>query len=131
MWLMVLQVFIYPQHLYCSYLLTMMTHVIGVNKLWVKIRSLAVLYNAKEQYYFIGGVIGATTLVQNKMEVSDSKSTSKPSFNKVRIVRVGGVYFCAAFLGGVPVNKMCVLIQLDNGSCNKYKTHAGQEKGYV
>ena len=38
---------------------------------------------------------------------------------------------CNLFVGGVPVNKICGLMKGDNGSCNKYKTHADQEKGDV
>ena len=30
---------------------------------------------------------------------------------------------------GVPVNKSCGLKKEDNVSCNKYKTHADQQKG--
>ena len=67
---------------------------------------------------------------QQNMETSDSKPTSKTSSNKVRIFRIEEVYFCTAFVGGLPVNKICVLIKGYNGSCNKYKTHAEQEKGH-
>ena len=34
-------------------------------------------------------------------------------------------------MGEVPKKKICGLIKGDNGSCNKYKTHADREKGHV
>ena len=49
--------------------------------------------------------MGATTLVQHKIEVSDYKPTSKPSSKKARIVRVDEVDFCTAFIGGIPGNR--------------------------
>ena len=72
--------------------------------------------------------MGDTTVVQTKMEVSDSKPTPKPSSNKVRIVRVEEVEFCMVFVGGVPENKISSMIKVDNGYCNTYKIHAGQDK---
>ena len=75
--------------------------------------------------------MGVTTVVQNKMEISDSKPTAKTSSNKVRIVSIEEVYFCTAFVGGVPGDKICGLMKEDNGSCNKYKTHADREKGHL
>ena len=72
-----------------------------------------------------------TKLVHNKMEISDFKPTSKPSSNKVRIVSIEEVEFCTAFVGGVSGKNICGLMKGDNGSCNKYKTHADQEKGNV
>ena len=65
-------------------------------------------------------------MVQNKIEVSDYKPTSKPSSNKVKIVRVEKVDFCAEFVGEVPGNKICGLVKGVYGSCNKYKTYAGR-----
>ena len=72
-----------------------------------------------------------TTMGQHKMEISDSKPTSKPSSNKVRIVSIEEVGFCNVFVGGVPGNKIYGLMKGDNGSCNKYKTHADREKGHL
>ena len=40
-------------------------------------------------------------MVQHKVEISDSKPTSKTSTNKVRIVRVEDVDCCTEFVGGV------------------------------
>ena len=73
--------------------------------------------------------MGTTNVVHHKMEISDSKPTSKPSSKKVRIVSIEEVDFCNAFVGGVPGNKICGFMKLDNGYCNKYKTHADREKG--
>ena len=70
-------------------------------------------------------------MVQYKMEISDSKPISKPSSNKVRIFRIEEIDFCAAFVGGVPGNKIYGLMKGDNGSCNKYNIHAYQEKEHV
>ena len=75
--------------------------------------------------------MGVITVDQHKMEISDSKPTSKPSYNKVRIVRIQEVDFCTDFVGWVPRNKICGLMKGENGSCNKYKTHADREKGHV
>ena len=75
--------------------------------------------------------MGVANVVQHKMEISDSKPTSKPSANKVRIVRIEEVDFCTEFVVGVPGNKICGLTEVDNGSCNKYKMHADREKGNV
>ena len=63
------------------------------------------------------------------MEISESKPTSKPSANKVRIFRTEEVEFCTTFVGRVLGNNICGLMKVDNGSCNKYKTHVDQEKG--
>ena len=73
--------------------------------------------------------MGATNLFQHKIEVSESKTTSKPSSNKIMIVRVEEVDFCTDFVGGVPGNKICGLMKEVYGSYNKYKTHAGKDKG--
>ena len=75
--------------------------------------------------------MGVITVGQHKMEISDSNPTSKPLSNKVRIVRIQEVEFCIDFVGGVPGNKICGLIKGENGSCNKYKTHAYWYKGHV
>ena len=63
--------------------------------------------------------MGVTNVVRHKMEISESKPTSKPSTNKVRIFSNGEVYFCTAFVGGVPGGNTCGLMKGDNGSCNK------------
>ena len=73
--------------------------------------------------------MGATNLFQYKMEVSESKTTSKPSSNKIMIVRVEEVDFCTAFVGGVLGNKICGPMKGVDGYCNKYKIHAVKEKG--
>ena len=75
--------------------------------------------------------MGTTTLVHHKMEVPDSKPTSNPSYNKVRIVRVEEVDLCTAFVGEVPVKKICGLIKVFDGSCNNYNTNKGKEKVYL
>ena len=102
-----------------------MTHATVLSNLLGKIRYQSVVYNAKEQDYFTRGGMGDTTLVQHKMEVSDSKPTSKTSSNKVTIVSVGEVEFCTAFVVRVLGNNICGLMKGVDGSCNKYKTHAG------
>ena len=107
----------------------MITHATGLSKFLGNIRSLAVVCNAEEEDYFTGGGMGTTNVVHHKMEISDSKPTSKPSSKKVRIVSIEEVDFCNAFVGGVPGNKICGFMKLDNGYCNKYKTHADREKG--
>ena len=56
------------------------------------------------------------------------KPTYKPYSNKFSIVRVEGVEFCAAFVGGVPGTKICGLMKGVDMSCKKYKTHAGRER---
>ena len=89
------------------------------------------VYNAEEEDYFSRGGMGATTVVQHKMDISESKPTSKTSSNKVIIVRIEEVDFCTTFVGGVPGNKICVVTKEDNGSCRKYRTHSYREKGYV
>ena len=73
--------------------------------------------------------MGATTLVQPRMEVSYYKTTYNTSSEKVSIGRVEEVDFCTEFLGGATGNKICGLVKGENGSCNKYKPHAVLEKG--
>ena len=75
--------------------------------------------------------MGFIAVGQHKMEISDSNPTSKPSSNKVIIISIEEVEFCTAFVGGVPRYKICGLMKGDNGSCNKYNTHADLEKGNV
>ena len=75
--------------------------------------------------------MGVTNMGQHNMGISDSKPTSKPSSNKVRIVRIEEVDSFNAFVGGVHRNKICGLMKGDNGSCNKYKTHTDLERGGV
>ena len=70
--------------------------------------------------------MGVTTVGQHKMEISDSKPTSKSSSNKVRIFRIEEVESCTAFVGGVAGNKICGLMKGYHGCCKKYKTHAYQ-----
>ena len=70
------------------YLLTVITHDAGLSKFLLNIRSPPVVYNAYKEDYFTGLVMGVTNVFQNKMEISNSKTTSKPSDNKVRIVRI-------------------------------------------
>ena len=101
----------------------MITHATGLSKFWGNIRSPAVIYNEKEEDYFTGGGMGVTAVVQHKMDISDSKPTSKTCANKVRIFRIEEVDFCIAFVGGVTGNKICGLMKGDNGYCNKYKTN--------
>ena len=72
--------------------------------------------------------MGATTLVQHNMKLSDYKPTSNPSSNKVRIVRVEEVEFCTPFVEGVPLNNIYGLMKGDIGSCKKYKKHVGHDK---
>ena len=76
----------------------------------------------------LGGGVGATTVGQHKMEISDSKPASNTSSTKVRIFSIEEVDFCTAFVGGVPGNKICGLMKGYNGSCKKYKTHADLDK---
>ena len=59
--------------------------------------------------------MGVTSVVQHKMEISDSKPTSTTSSNKVRIFRIEKVNFCTTFLGGVPGNNISGLMKVDNG----------------
>ena len=66
----------------------MITHSTGLSKLLGKIQSPEVVYNAEDKDYFVRGLMCVTTMGQHKMEISDSKPTSKPSYNKVRIVRI-------------------------------------------
>ena len=72
---------------------TIITHAAGLRKFLDKIRSPAVVYNAEDEDYFVGVVMGVTTMGHHKMEISDSKPTSKPSSNKVRIFRIEEVSF--------------------------------------
>ena len=109
----------------------MITHSAGLIKFLGNIWSPEVVYKAEDEDYFIRGGMGVTTVGQDKMEISDSKPTSRPSSNKVVIVRIEEVDFCAAFVGGVPGNKICGLIKGYNGYCKNSKTHADQEKGHV
>ena len=94
----------------------MITHVAGLRKFLGKIRSPAVVYKAEDEYYFIREGMGVTIMVQNKMEISDSKTTSKPLSKKLRIVRIEEVEFCTEFVGGVTRNKIYGLMKGDNGS---------------
>ena len=75
--------------------------------------------------------MGVTTVGHHKMEIYDSKPTSKPSYNKVRIFRIEEVEFCTDFVGGVTGKNICGLMRVDNGYYNKYKTHEYREKGRV
>ena len=68
----------------------MIIHAAGLNNFLGNIRSPEVVYNSEEEDYFTGGARGVTNLVQNKMEISDFKPTSKPSANKVRILSIEG-----------------------------------------
>ena len=52
---------------------------------------------------------------QHKIEISDFKTTTKPSSNRVGIFRIEEVDFCTAFVGGVTGNKICGLIKGYNG----------------
>ena len=69
--------------------------------------------------------MGVTNMVQHKVDTSDLNPTSKTSSNKVTIVSVGEVEFCTAFVVRVLGNNICGLMKGVDGSCNKYKTHAG------
>ena len=60
--------------------------------------------------------MGVTNVLQKNMEIYDYMPTSKPSDNKVRIVSIEEFEFCTAFVGGVPVNKICGLMKGYNGS---------------
>ena len=60
--------------------------------------------------------MGATTLVQPRMEVSYYKTTYNTSSDKVSIGRVEEVDFCTEFLGGVPGKNICGLIKGVSGS---------------
>ena len=75
--------------------------------------------------------MGVTNAGQQKIEISDSEPISKPSSNKVRIFSIEEVDFCTAFVGGLTRNKIYGLMKGDNGSCNKYKTHADQDMWHV
>ena len=80
------------------HLLTMISHAAGLSKFLGNIRSPVVVYKAEDEDYFIGGGMGIITMGQHKMKISDSKITSNPSSNKVRIVRIEEVYFCTDFV---------------------------------
>ena len=97
----------------------MITHAAGLSKSFGKIFSPALVYNDEEEDYFTGGGMGVANMVQNKMDISDFKPSSKPSDNKVRILRVKEVDFCTAFVGEVPGNKIYGFMKGDNGYCNK------------
>ena len=109
----------------------MITHAAGLSKFLGKIWSLVVVYKSEDEEYFVRGGMGVTTVGQHKMEIYDSKPTSKPLSNKVIIFRIEEVEFCTAFVVGVPGNKICGLMKGDNGSFNKYNTHADQYKCHV
>ena len=103
----------------------------GLIKFLGNIWSPAVVYKAEYEDYFIGEGMGVTTVGQHKVEISDSKPTSKTLYNKVIIVRIEEVEFCTDFVGGVLGNNICGLMKGDNESCNKYKTHAYIDRGNV
>ena len=63
----------------------MITHAAGLTKFLVKIWSPTVVYNVEEEYYFTRGGMGVTSVVHYNTEISDSKTTSNPSANKVII----------------------------------------------
>ena len=105
------------------HLLTMITHAAGLHNFLGNIWYLAVVYKTEYEDYLTGGGMGAITVGHHKIQISDSKPTSKPSSNKVRMVRIEEVEFCTDFVGGVPGNKIYGLTKGDNGSCNKYKSH--------
>ena len=94
----------------------MITHAAGLIKFLGNILSPEVVYTAEDEDYFIRRGMGVTTVGHHKMEIYESKPTSKPLSNKVRIVRIEEVEFCTAFVGGVPGNKICGLMKGDNGS---------------
>ena len=71
--------------------------------------------------------MGVTNMVQHKMEISDSKPSYNPSANKVRIFRIEEVFF-TTFVGGVPGNKICGLMKVYNGSCNKYNNNVDDRR---
>ena len=52
---------------YLFYLITIITHAAGLSKFLGNIRSLEVVYNAEEEDYFTGGVMGITKMVHHKM----------------------------------------------------------------
>ena len=108
------------------YFLTMITHAAGLSNFLVNIRSPSVVYKAEDGGNFVGGGMGVITVGQHLMEISDSKPTYKPSYNKVIIVSIEEEDFCTIFVGGVPGNKFFGLMKGENGSCKKYKTHAYQ-----
>ena len=81
-------------------LLIMITHAAGLSKFLGKIRSPEGIYKAEDEYYFIRGGMGVTTVGHNHMEIFDSKPNAKHLSNKVRIVSIEEVYFCTAFVGG-------------------------------
>ena len=94
----------------------MITHDTGLSKFLGNIWSPEVVYKAEDEDYFTGGGMGVTNVGQNKMEISNSNPTSKPSSNKVRIVRIEEVDFCTEFVGGVTGNKIYGLTKGKNVS---------------
>ena len=66
----------------------MITHAAALSNILGKIQSPALVYKAEDEYYFIRGGTGVIIVGQHKMEISDSKHTSKPSSNKVRIFSI-------------------------------------------
>ena len=49
------------------HLIIMITHAAGLSKFLVNIRSTAEIYKAEDEYYFIRGGMGVTTVDQHKM----------------------------------------------------------------
>ena len=66
----------------------MITHAAVLSKFLGKIRPPEVVSNEEEEDYLTGEGMSFTNVVQHNMEISDSKTTSKTSYNKVRIVRI-------------------------------------------
>ena len=64
-----------------------------LSKFLGNIWSPAVVYKAEYEDYFIRGGMEVIPMDQNNMEISESKPTSKPSSNKVIIVRIEEVEF--------------------------------------
>ena len=60
-----------------------------------------------------------TNVGQHNMEIYKSNPNSKPSSNKVRIVRIEEVEFYTDFVGGLTGNKIYGLMKGDNGYCIK------------
>ena len=71
-------------------------------------------YNVEDEDYFVEGGIGVTTIRKHNIEIYDSKPTSKPLSNNVRMIRIKGVDFCNAFVGGVPGKYIRGLMEGDN-----------------
>ena len=63
----------------------MITHATVLSKFLDNIRSPSVVYNTEEEDQFTEGGVGFTNVVQNNMEIFDSKPTSKPYANEDRI----------------------------------------------